>query len=560
MLAIPVRASFRALGRQWAWVLYAAVLLAILATAARLRYGIPHTPLFDGDSWGYLAPAFTKLTGGAFQHAHGRNFLYPGFLFVVLSLSGDYGAITVWQHALGLLTGVLLALAWNLLCDLLAPPGRARMAARFLGLAAVADYLLSRSPIFFEQTIRPEAVFPLFVALSFALNFYAMNPRHAVRRPALVPWLLGLNLVVVCVAASLKPSTGFAVIAMNLPLVFWLIRRGDPWREKLKVTSAALAVVAFALWLPERQLARSDPMSATFLPETLFTIHARIIHEQILDDLRNGHTAPYAPAWLAAFNRNLERVLAVAALPENRPWPTIGFDADILMYRDSVFDPFFGPGKERDTIAFCNRYYWRTWLHRPGAMLSEVAAQLAIVYDPARSKGDRISRPLSFEYTHSLDRAQRPWVQPRLDTSPSGQRYLTTLRALTHTNSDIQQFRLSVHVNDWLNRLRMPLLIVALAAGIPLLAQPAARPLVGAVWLCLLVNFSVFLTVAVVHTLDIDRYLQSQHACTVLGDFAALLLPWQCFERRSGGLGGYRTVVVLSCTLASILVSLPEWH
>jgi predicted O-methyltransferase YrrM len=301
------------------------------------------------------------------------------------------------------------------------------------------------------------------------------------------------------------------------------------------------------LWLPERLLARSDPTSTTFLPTMLFTIHARVIQQQLLDDLRTGHTAPYPAAWLAAFDHNLERVLDAAALPENHPWPTIGFNSDYLIYRDSVFDPFFGRGRERETAAFCDRYYWRTWLHRPRAMLGEVAAELAVVYDPKHPvkwrrlfnvmslRGERIRRPLSYDYTSSLACAQNAGVHARLVTSRYGQRYLRRLGALSHTEKTVWQFPLVVYLNDWLNKLRVPLLVLALVAGIALLGRPGARTLVGAVWLCLLVDFSLYLTVAVVHTLDIERYVQNQHACSVLGAFAAVLLPWQWLRRKAKG-------------------------
>jgi predicted O-methyltransferase YrrM len=542
MLARPARAPIRqALRQQWPWILYGALLLLILGTAALLRYRIPRTPLIDRDSWGYFGPAFLKLTGG-FKHGFGRNFVYPDFLFLVMCVFGDYEAVCVCQHALGLLTGVLLAVAWNVLCDFLAVSARVRMAARFLGLVLVAEYLFSRSPLLFEHTLRPEAVFPFFLALSFVLNFGALHAWFVVPRPAVARWCLGLNFVVVCVAQSLKPSTGFGVLAANVPLAFWLLRGGAAWREKARVTGAAVGVAAVTLWLPAWLLTRGDPEAMTFLPTMLFTIHARIIHQQILDDLRNGRTAPYAPAWLEAFNRHLERSLDAAALPANNPWPTIGFNADYLIYRDSIFHPAFGRGMERGIAAFCDRYYWRTWLHRPRAMLGAVAAELGVVYLPPRyirfalvSINDpytgKVQRPLAYDYRESWETARR--LRSQLLRSQYGVVYLRRLGSLRHTHAVARQFPWIGYLNNGLTLLRLPLLALALLCGIPLLSRPETRVLVGAVWLCLLVDFSIYLTVAVAHTLDIDRYVQNQRVCTVFGEFAVVLLPWQLLRRKA---------------------------
>jgi hypothetical protein len=140
---------------------------------------------------------------------------------------------------------------------------------------------------------------------------------------------------------------------------------------------------------------------------------------------------------------------------------------------------------------------------------------------------------LSGQYESSLFCAKNPGVYPRLVTSQYALAYLSRLNALTHTQKVIWPVPLIIYFNDWLGELRLPLLVLALVAGVPLLSRPGARTLVLAVWLCLLVDFSLFLTVAAVHTLDISRYVQNQHACSVLDEFAALLLPWQWLRRQA---------------------------
>src|SRR5437763_10177639 len=86
---------------QISQITYGAAVVAVFAWAAWLRIRAPFEPMADSDAWGYLSPAVSKLTGGAFTHA-GRNFVYPGFLCLLLRGAGNFRAIAAVQHFLGL--------------------------------------------------------------------------------------------------------------------------------------------------------------------------------------------------------------------------------------------------------------------------------------------------------------------------------------------------------------------------------------------------------------------------------------------------------------------------
>ena len=569
--ATPTVRTF--LRNRWPWIVYAALGLGILGCAAILRYSMPQTPFFDGDSWGYLAPAFEKLDGRAFAHLFGRNFVYPAFVFIPLCAWGAYEAVSVCQHALGLVTGVVIALAWNVLCGLVrGVSGRARMAARFGGLMLAADYLLDRHALLFEHSLRPESVFPLAVACSFLFNLCALHAGYVARRPTAERWCLGLNFLAAALAQSLKPSFGFAVVVANLPLLVWLFRRGEPWRAKALVTSIALAVSFFTLWLPEHLLARDDPWAVIFFPTMLFTIHAPAIHEQIADDLRSGDTAPYPASWLTEFNGHLARDLAVASGPIGLGWRLLGFDADYLIYGDSIFNPVFPPGHERDLAAFCRHYYWKTWRRRPGTMLAKIATQLGAIYsmrpgaldvrlnDPRFSAyssrhvfkwfigrlsssgnptGGKAQRPMSIDYKNSRKCVEDPYVTAELVRSQYGREYAQHLQALADTPASPPVLPL-LYLDNALDLLHMPLLALALAAAAVLLTRRREESnaiLVAAVGLFFAVNFAMFLTISVAHTLDVARYVNNQRLVTKFSEFAAVLLAWQCavvlVEKRS---------------------------
>lgn len=81
----------------------------LFGCAAVHRFKLPPWPFGEPDTWGYLHPAISKLSGGPFAHTDARNFLYPGFLFLILAATKSFAAITIVQHSLGLGTGALSA-------------------------------------------------------------------------------------------------------------------------------------------------------------------------------------------------------------------------------------------------------------------------------------------------------------------------------------------------------------------------------------------------------------------------------------------------------------------
>src|ERR1700681_4106244 len=136
-------------------LLYWIAVVCLFALAAWRRFSLPLDPVADPDTWGYLQPALQKLNGSDFVH-HGRNFIYPGFLFLLLRLFGDFRAITIAQHLLGLAAGGLLLMTWRRAHSFVAAPRLKTWNHHALGLVAVAIFLVAGEPIRVEMQIRPE--------------------------------------------------------------------------------------------------------------------------------------------------------------------------------------------------------------------------------------------------------------------------------------------------------------------------------------------------------------------------------------------------------------------
>ncbi len=277
-------------------------LIVILGLAAGMRFRLPLVPGADPDTWGYLHPAVAKLTGAGFVHTAGRNFVYPGFVYCLLALTGDFRAIVIAQHLIGLTSGLLLWACWRQWRAWFENPRLPAPVEALLGLGLVGFFELSASVVQFEHSIRPEAIFPFFALLDLGLLLTFLRAWFIDRRLGRAAVLAGGALFVAVGLDQLKPSFGLALGAAAAPVLAAAL---SPWRQPPRPRCllagaagvAALAAGILFLW-PEHRLSRGDPMSTLFLPETLLTIHADIIDAQIVEDARHPAATPYTSRWL----------------------------------------------------------------------------------------------------------------------------------------------------------------------------------------------------------------------------------------------------------------------
>src|SRR5438477_941099 len=203
-----------ALRRLFYWTLLALV----FAWAIWQRFKLPLDPIADPDTWGYLSPALRKLTGSEFGHSNGRNFLYPGFLYLVLRTSGDFRAIAILQHLLGVAAGGILLLTWRRLRAFVPNSLVTSSLHDTLGLAGAAIYLLASETARIETQLRPEGLcaFLISINLYFTVQFIYCSFLEYRRTATLV---YGIATVFSSLLlASAKPSFWFVAAVTMVPL------------------------------------------------------------------------------------------------------------------------------------------------------------------------------------------------------------------------------------------------------------------------------------------------------------------------------------------------------
>ena len=511
--------------RLWQFCYWSGVIILFGAVAWK-RFTLPLDPIADPDTWGYLSPALRKLTGAPFGHTCGRNFIYPGFLYLLLRVFRDFRAITVAQHLLGLAAGGMLLLTWYRVRVFLARPRVPLGFFYVIGLVAAATFLLASEPMHFEMQLRPEGV----SAFLFSINLYVLAQFTAcwvIERRTVATAVYGAAGVFISILlASVKPSFVLVSFLAVLPVVVLFFQKNQLW-QKFAVTVGALASVLL-LWLPEHFLSRDDKISQTFLPTTLFVIHANLIRDQMAEDLERNTKLPYSQERL----RRIHAALSTELLKSGKRYKTLGFDPDYLMYNRTSFAAQVSKEFGDDVSAinsFYRFYYLRIWQLRPVAILEKIVRQLAIFYVPkcGAYKSTRLVL-LAEEYRRGMTSLNSEWYRETWTAYPPALQFVDRTQLLIENRPVLRQPAYIGKLLDIFAATYLPLLLGTLGFGVMLLFHQHLRSLLGCLtaWVLFVYayGFASCLEVATIHTLQIARYMTVQMYFAILAQFLALWL------------------------------------
>ena len=508
-------------------LIYWSAVVALFAWGAWRRFSLPLDPIADLDIWGYLSPALVKLTRGEFVHAQGRNFVYPGFLFVILRAFGDFRAITIVQHFLGLAGGALILMTWQRVRSFIPSSPVGDRAHTLLGLVLTAVFLLAGEPIRAEMEIRPEGI----CAFLLALNLYFLTGFLAQKfgaQKAPVAWGVGTGASAVLLVAA-KPSFVFLALVPLLPVAIFLVTR-NPLRQKI-VLALGIAFSAAIVAVPEHFLSRDDVLSKLFLPTNLFVVHADLIRDQMADDVTTGAILPYKRDWLDKMEKRLAIEIEKSAAAEGSKFPSLGFSLDYLMYTEnSIADQVVLEFNEDvpAITSFYRFYYWRTWQHRPVAMLRKIGRQLALFYKPVSPVYDRRKNiPLAIVYKIGADSFDPEPYREVWNTYPAAREFIQRSGSLGESARPVVQPRLIRMMVAFLARAYLTLLALTLVLSAACLRTDFRKRTGRLAALTLLVfayNAAASLEVAIMQVFDGPRYSTVQFCFTVLAEFLALRL------------------------------------
>ena len=524
------RQSFRP-GKDLLWpICYWATVAFIFAWAVWRRFKLPLDPIADPDTWGYLSPALRKLTGAEFGHSQGRNFLYPGFLYLVLRCFGDFRAIGVVQHLLGLAAGGLFLLTWRRL-RVFVPDSLVNPSLHdAFGLAGTAIYLLASDTNRTETQLRPEGVcaFLISINLYFAVQFISCSFLEHRRTSAVV---CGNAIVLTSLLlGSAKPSFWFAAIVVMVPVVAFFLRQ-NWWRQKIALGLAIAVTAALVLW-PECILSRKDAESQTFLPTMLFVIHADLIRDQMAEDLKENAHLPYSREWLERVYAALDSEIGKSQTNYPGHYPSLKFNPEYLWFDPSSITTQLRREFGSNVSALCDFYrfyYWRTWQRRPFRALQKVARQFSIYYYPdCPAYASMKIWPLMDVYERAATSLDSEDYRKIARSLPALTDFMQRTKSLAENAPAIKQQGLLRHVLADLAVSYLSLLLLALILSTIIFWKQARWRRLK--WLAALVlfgsayNAASCLEVAIVNSLEVHRYITVQMYSTLLTQFLAFWL------------------------------------
>jgi hypothetical protein len=504
---------------------YWSAVAVVFAWAAWLRFRIPLDPIVVPN---YVTPALKKLSGGEFGHIHlERTIIYPGFVYLLVRIFGDFRAITIAQNLLGLSAGAVFLLTWKRIRDFIPHPGLPYSVYRWFGLLAVVIYLLSGGPLLFERDIRPEGIGGFLVSI----NLYLVIQFSAccfLERRQTATVACGIAVVFSSILlASVKPSFRLNALVALLPVAIFLFQSGWLWQKTALAGGATVAVAL--LVLPSHFLIRRR-VDECYLPTQLFVIHANLIRDQMRADLESGAKVPYPREWLRRVHSALATEISKSSAAGPHYYSTLGFNPDYLMWNQTSIvrqlDQEFGHNIS-GLCAFYRFYYWRVWRQRPLLVVKKIAGQLAIFYAP-KCPAYRLRKSVSLtaEYERSvtlLEPFRELWT-----AYPPAVAFRNRAALLARNAPVIKQPVYVRRAHDILAAMYLALLLIALALSAFVFMQKERRRRFG--WFAALIlftyaySFANCLEVAIVHSLANPRYTTVQMFITILSQFLTITL------------------------------------
>ena len=505
---------------------FAGAVACLLFLGAWQRFSLPSAPITTRDTGGYISPALAMLVDGSYEPTH-RNFLYAGFIWLLLKTTGTFASITVAQHLSGLAGGFLFWLTWLRLRLFLPRDWRMTALHAVLGFGLVWGLLLSKQPIRFEQMMRPEGIYPFFISLHL-LGAVCFLEGSLIRRslPLTIWW--GAFLTIVSLGLYvLKPIWGLAVAGGGLPfLIVFACARGK-WRAvPFAAGAVGAATGAVLFFLPNALLSSIRAQPVTSFNAALFFVHADLVGRELQRDLAGPGEPPFPREIILATADEFHNVFTDKS---RKPYRTLGFDPDDLMYgtaNDRVLDFFSHQPGAADR--FYRHYYAQAWRGQPLQMLGRILRELSVFYrcdsNITNATADLKLRAAYDESAAIL--AQPDYLKRDREWGPLKD-YMEAVRGVVASDEPSKPDLLRallVLVNATYVVVLVLFLIAGLLWGRERDRQDGGIPLFWLGFWLYSYNFGITLTVAIIHSMSIQRFTDTEFCLTLFSFCSGLLL------------------------------------
>jgi hypothetical protein len=493
------------------------VALALIAGGFIVRAHLPAVPLADGDTWGYLNPALSWLSGSGFKETNERDWFYPALLAAILRISGQFNAIVYVQRFLGLSGVLLFWLSWRSWLRFLAAPSFGfHVVSSIVALSLLSLYALSPQQALFENSIRPEGMLAFFEMMYFYCLLEFLRARWKLHQASLAilfgAGTLGLSYLVLL----LKPSWGFSfgstllcLLAGALGKASLLVRFGP------LLSSCAACLLVFAA---PRGLGFEKQEARLFLPCTLVAVHTpQILETGAMLRSRDESSDALLP-------ENFYQLLGDAYQPARADaarCPVLGFNQEYILYDSGFFSSIAQKENwtDRQLQAACYAAYFRAWRHVPISMMQKIIKQALVFLFPSSNDFYFTGKSTHFDSELANSRSFLPSANFSPRVQEMYQSYIDSLERHHANPTPLLGFRVLAafaQVVAWLSFWLQAAFFLTLIIWSPRKKSPVHLAGIATVAV-LAATYGNVLTVAVVHTLDLPRYRFSYAPGWLLG-------------------------------------------
>ena len=522
-------------------VIYKSLVWAIFIYAIYIRLSLPLVPFTGPDSIGYLGFAFNYINTGIFTGIAERPFPSPGFLTILINLTGDASYISLIQHALGVTGGALFLKATNLSLSYL--PKQAygwSFIYKFINLTALFLILNSSWQVSIEHWTAPEALtMPLMMGY-----FYCSLKLYGSMRQQKPFWIDFAWSTIFSVFSFLmflfqpRFALGFLAAAVFYYISRFVLPGGILRKATLIAIPTALAVLSAKIPLvsnfpykPAVECNRSGGLFYYNLKTIIPLIEADILDSEF-----------------SSFNKSILRQIAsdfkAAQAFENASFSTgyfstIGYNSDYLM-KTYNFVLSKNNGDFIEATKLYQHYLKKALTVNPAGLASKVYAQLAHYYSNTIVFQDSQILHYNKNWAYSFETV-KTWKSIFSNKSGSYDLYVNNLDFVSRIKSNYS-LPASGLVNGlfrFLNKCYLAhsaFFLFVLIFSITIKSRYCAAGLFA---LCIMAfDFFVNLTISIGATTEVPRYIFDQHSWHIA--FLALSLTFTVSVLWTDLIKGYR--------------------
>ncbi len=270
------------------WLIFAGIIFFALIQ----RITINQVPYGGNDTWGYIGPAVLWFDKGAFFRVGSRGILYPLFVLINLIIFNDFSYITIIQHIIGIISGVILFLVWRNIISYFRLNNKMRLICDMFGLLLMALFLFSESMIVYEHTLRPESIYPFFLILQvYFLCKLIISIKENTKHVYLYGPLFFLNNYFLFV---FQPRWGLTVI-LNLIvyIICFIVIKRSIIKKSLILLIVPIILAFVLIYAPQNILIKNETATKSFLSGMIFFAHSKIIDKQLEKDIKDNNFIKY---------------------------------------------------------------------------------------------------------------------------------------------------------------------------------------------------------------------------------------------------------------------------